>query len=145
MRKYNYTSGLGRHRAGELIQYSIIEEFPEEITGIIGGCSCQVQEWNLMDTKDGNKIYRIEGSISTPITIKTAEGEDFKEFFKQLRISFKNEPDMYIKLVYTLEKNENQKHNPVIDDNKQTNSVISTISTKSRQYVRVVTRPTSER
>jgi hypothetical protein len=145
MRKYDYTAELGYHRAGDTISYSVTEVFPEDITEIHAGCSCQVQEWNLMDTKDGNKIYRIDGSISTPIIIKTKDDAKSKELFKQLRVSFRNSPDMYIKLVYTLEKNENQPQTPVIDEVKQTKATINQISTKSRQYVRVVTRPTSQR
>ena len=145
MRKYDYEAQLGYHKAGDLISYSVTEVFPAEITDITGGCSCQVQEWNLMDTKEDGKIYRIDGSISTPIIIKTKDDANSKEFFKQLRVSFKTKPDMYIKLAYTLEKNENQPQTPVIDEIKQTKAAINQVSTKSKQYIRVVTRPTSKR
>jgi len=149
MSKYLYTKPLGSHKAGETIRFTITEQFTSDIEEISAGCSCQAQEWILLDSvlDDNNKvvgkIYSISGTITTPVKIR-ADGKDSKEYFKQLRVSYKdNEPDTYVKLEYVLQRNEEQEplnENLKNEEQNQTKSITSTFSTRSQQYSRVVVR-----
>ncbi len=93
---------LGSHKAGELISYSITEQFPAKIEDIKGNCSCQVQEWGIKDTvlQDGEEvgyIYTINGQISTGIRFKPD-----RELQKMLTITLAENKKIFYILKYTL-------------------------------------------